>query len=217
MHASDRRSQARPSLAWQPRSRCTSQPGSRGIRTPSPSSNCAWRLCAIAASSHPSTQASEPLVTSNENRASPLVRQARLAILDCACRIAKQRDDVKTFLPIWFVQCTTHYPIERFRATRPPTRTKEISMFLFRVAAAALSLALATPAPAQPAAQTILVASFSFGPKPIHLAAGQPVTLNFVNRSGSSHDFTAKEFFASSRIIAGAAPGGEIELRGGQT
>ena len=91
-------------------------------------------------------------------------------------------------------------------------------MFVLRVAAAAaLSIALAAPAPAQPAAQTILVASFSFGPKPIHLAAGQPVTLVFVNRSGSGHDFTAKEFFASSRIIAGAAPGGEIELRGGQT
>ena len=91
-------------------------------------------------------------------------------------------------------------------------------MFALRVAAAAaLSLALAAPAPAQPAAQTILVASFSFGPKPIRLAAGQPVTLIFVNRSGSGHDFTAKEFFASSRIIAGAAPGGEIELRGGQT
>ena len=91
-------------------------------------------------------------------------------------------------------------------------------MFVLRfAAAAALSLALAAPAPAQPAAQTILVASFSFGPKPIQLAAGQPVTLIFVNRSGSGHDFTAKEFFASSRIIAGAAPGGEIELRGGQT
>ena len=46
-------------------------------------------------------------------------------------------------------------------------------------------------------AQTIQLASFSFAPKPIHLKAGKPVTLNFVNVSGSSHDFTAKQFFAS--------------------
>lgn len=91
-------------------------------------------------------------------------------------------------------------------------------MFFARIAAvAALSLALAAPAPAQRAAQTIYVWSFNFSPRPIQLAAGKPVTLTFVNRSGSGHDFTAKEFFASSRILAGSAPEGEIELRGGQT
>jgi plastocyanin len=72
-------------------------------------------------------------------------------------------------------------------------------------------------ASAQPASQTINVSSFSFAPKPIHLTAGQPVTLTFVNQSGSGHDFTAKTFFGSSRITAGAAPGGEIELRGHET
>jgi plastocyanin len=61
------------------------------------------------------------------------------------------------------------------------------------------------------------VQSFSFAPRPIHLRAGQPVTLTFVNRSGGGHDFTAKKFFASSRIVAGAAPDGEIELSGHQT
>jgi plastocyanin len=76
---------------------------------------------------------------------------------------------------------------------------------------------VASPATAQPAAQTITVSSFSFAPKPIHLTAGQPVTLTFVNRSGGGHDFTAKTFFAASRITAGAAPGGEIELGGHQT
>ena len=59
--------------------------------------------------------------------------------------------------------------------------------------------------------------SFGFGPKPIRLAAGQPVTLNFVNRSGSGHDFTAHSFFASARIVSGAAPDGEIELAGHAT
>jgi plastocyanin len=43
------------------------------------------------------------------------------------------------------------------------------------------------------------------------------VTLTFVNESGSGHDFTAKRFFASSRIVAGSAPDGEIELRGHET
>ena len=93
-------------------------------------------------------------------------------------------------------------------------------MFASRLAAAsALPLALAAPAPAsaQTAAVTINVVSFSFSPKPIHLMAGKPVTLTFVNRSGSGHDFTAKSFFAYSRIIAGSAPDGEIELRGGET
>ena len=97
-------------------------------------------------------------------------------------------------------------------------------MILSRLpATSALSLALAlptsTPAPAQsaPAGQTVLVYSFGFSPRPIHLAAGRPVTLTFVNRSGSAHDFTAKSFFASSRILAGAAPDGEIELMPHQT
>jgi plastocyanin len=43
------------------------------------------------------------------------------------------------------------------------------------------------------------------------------VTLTFVNRSGGGHDFTAPAFFQRARIIAGAAPDGEIELRGHET
>jgi len=84
-------------------------------------------------------------------------------------------------------------------------------------AAAALALIVASPALAQPAQVTVSVASYSFSPKPIHLKAGVPVTLTFVNTSGNSHDFTAKEFFAASAITAGAAPGGEIELKGHET
>jgi plastocyanin len=82
--------------------------------------------------------------------------------------------------------------------------------------AAALMFASA-PILAQPAAVVVDVQNFSFNPQPIRLRAGQPVTLTFVNRSGSGHDFTAKKFFASSRITAGAAPDGEIELAGHQT
>jgi plastocyanin len=85
-------------------------------------------------------------------------------------------------------------------------------------AAAALSLLGVSPAAAQPAPPvTITVWSYGFAPNPIHLAAGRPVTLVFVNRSGSGHDFTASAFFAASAISAGAAPGGEIELKGHET
>ncbi len=88
-----------------------------------------------------------------------------------------------------------------------------------RVAAvAAFSLTLVAPAAAQtPAAQTIDVRSYSFAPAPIRLAAGKPVTLTFVNNSGSGHDFTAKDFFAHSAITSGAAPDGKIELKGHET
>lgn len=82
----------------------------------------------------------------------------------------------------------------------------------------ALSLLFAGPSAAQPAAQqTVQVWSFGFAPHPIRLAAGRAVTLRFVNQSGSNHDFTAREFFANSRITAGAAPEGEIELKPNET
>ena len=93
-------------------------------------------------------------------------------------------------------------------------------MFHARLASAAvLSLVLLAPAAAQGPAptQVIQVRSFAFDPTPIRLAAGKPLTLAFQNASGSSHDFTAKEFFAASRITAGAAPDGEIELKGHET
>lgn len=80
-------------------------------------------------------------------------------------------------------------------------------------AAAALSLLALAPAAAQgPAHVTVQVWSFGFGPKPIHLMAGKPVTLTFVNMSGSNHDFTARGFFTNARITAGTAPDAEIEL-----
>jgi len=83
--------------------------------------------------------------------------------------------------------------------------------------AAALSLVFSVPTAASAPGQTIVVWSFGFAPDPIRLAAGQPITLTFENRSGSSHDFTASQFFASSRITAGAAPDGEIELKPHET
>jgi plastocyanin len=83
--------------------------------------------------------------------------------------------------------------------------------------AATLSLVFSVPTVASPPGQTIMVWSFGFAPNPIRLAAGEPITLTFQNRSGSSHDFTAKQFFASARITAGGAPEGEIELKPHET
>lgn len=86
-------------------------------------------------------------------------------------------------------------------------------------AVAALSTVFASSVAAQPGPPPVVITvwSFGFAPSPIHLAAGRPVTLVFINRSGSSHDFTAGAFFSRSAISAGAAPDGEIELRGHET
>ena len=89
------------------------------------------------------------------------------------------------------------------------------------IIAAVLGATMLSPAAAQapartPPTQIITLWSFDYAPKPIHLRAGAPVTLAFVNRADSGHDFTAREFFANSRMIAGAAPDGKIQLRGGK-
>jgi plastocyanin len=85
-------------------------------------------------------------------------------------------------------------------------------------AAAALSILSFGSAQAQPAApvRVINLVSYSFAPTPIVIRAGQPVTLQFVNRAGKGHDFTAKKFFRSSRILSGRVGDGEVELRPGQ-
>lgn len=92
-------------------------------------------------------------------------------------------------------------------------------MMLVRVAAiAALSLAAGTIAHAQaiPPVQVIYLQSYAYDPAPIVLRAGQPVTLQFINRSGKGHDFTAPAFFRAARIVAGQVDDGEIDLRGGE-
>ena len=85
----------------------------------------------------------------------------------------------------------------------------------FLLAAAALA---AGPTAAQPTppVQTVALFSYGYAPQVISLVAGRPVTLQFINRSRNGHDFTAREFFRSSRILAGRADGGEVELRGGR-
>jgi plastocyanin len=86
-------------------------------------------------------------------------------------------------------------------------------MSSLRFATIAVSLlAVTSAASAQPAQLVVQVYSYGFAPQPIQLAAGRRVTLTFVNQSGSSHDFSAKGFFASSRILSGDASDGEVDL-----
>jgi plastocyanin len=65
--------------------------------------------------------------------------------------------------------------------------------------------------------QGIALYSYGYNPDPIVLAAGKAVTINFVNRATKGHDFTAKKFFASSRIISGNVVEGEIDLGPGSS
>lgn len=76
-------------------------------------------------------------------------------------------------------------------------------------AAAAASQPVAAPV------QSVALYSYGYNPDPIVLNAGKAVTLNFVNRSGAGHEFTAKRFFQSARIISGNVANGEVDLRGG--
>ena len=89
--------------------------------------------------------------------------------------------------------------------------------FILLSVASTVCISSAGAQPAAAPAETIQVYSFGYNPKPIQLAAGRAVTLSFVNQSGSGHDFTAREFFAGSRIVSGAAPNGEVELKGHET
>ena len=87
-----------------------------------------------------------------------------------------------------------------------------------RAAVALMSLFVVAPAAAQQPAQLMVqVWSFGFAPNPIHLAAGRPVTLTFVNRSGSSHDFTAPGFFQHATNITRGVEGDEVELKPHET
>ena len=92
-------------------------------------------------------------------------------------------------------------------------------MFASRLAAAAALALIGSAGNAQLATpvQTVQLYSYGYNPDPIVLEAGKRVMLNFVNRAGKGHDFTAPRFFGSSKIIAGNVGKGEVELRAGQS
>jgi plastocyanin len=100
----------------------------------------------------------------------------------------------------------------------------EVIMVALRLAvAAAIPLlgsaasSLASPPVSSAPVQMIFLQSYFYAPAPIYLTAGKAVTLNFVNRAGKGHDFTAQRFFATSRILSGRVPDGEVELSAGQS
>jgi len=92
-------------------------------------------------------------------------------------------------------------------------------MIRFSLAIAiALATALSTGADAAaPPLQQIELYSYGYTPAPVVLAADQPVTLQFINRSRKGHEFSAPAFFAASRILAGSVRNGEIDLHAGES
>ncbi len=87
------------------------------------------------------------------------------------------------------------------------------SAVFYCLAAFASAPAFASPPPEI----RIDLASFSIAPRPIHLAAGQPVRLVITNTSGGGHDFTARNLFAAARDVSGPVARGSIEIAGHQS
>ena len=65
---------------------------------------------------------------------------------------------------------------------------------------AALVLSVPVTAAETQGQVTVTLANFSFTPADLHLHAGQPVTIHFVNTGSGGHDFTAPEFFAAATM-----------------
>ena len=82
---------------------------------------------------------------------------------------------------------------------------------------AALALLPGAAAAEPVATTTITLTSHRFAPAPIHLAGGVPVRLIFRNPAGKAHDFSARDFFANARILAGRAPRGNVDVPAGGT
>jgi uncharacterized cupredoxin-like copper-binding protein len=71
-----------------------------------------------------------------------------------------------------------------------------------------------------PTRLSVDLSNFKFEPSTLTLHHGQSYTLHLVNRSGGSHDFVAKTFFAAAQIAdgdRGKVKNGEVELGGGET
>ena len=93
----------------------------------------------------------------------------------------------------------------------------------FPVATALAATLVATPGAGQsppPEQVTIELSSFRFTPATPVFRQGQPYRLHLVNASSGGHDFSAKAFFAASRIDPadkGKIADGTVSLHGGQS
>ena len=86
-------------------------------------------------------------------------------------------------------------------------------MLRFTLAAAAMVAVSASAVPATPVTQvSVVLTSHRFTPSPLHLSGGVPVRLIISNQSSEAHDFTAPQFFASSKLEKAQIPGGKIRL-----
>jgi uncharacterized cupredoxin-like copper-binding protein len=87
-----------------------------------------------------------------------------------------------------------------------------------KLAIAAAVVLISGPAiPAAPATRvSVVLTSHRFTPSPLHLSGGVPVRLTILNQSGETHDFTAPDFFAWSKIRGRQIPGGKIRLQSGE-
>jgi uncharacterized cupredoxin-like copper-binding protein len=82
------------------------------------------------------------------------------------------------------------------------------------------SVALAQPDWNQAERIDVTLSNFEYFPRTLHVRAGVPVRLYFVNASGGGHDFTARDFFAAATVKAedqSIIDNGSIEVRGGET
>lgn len=75
-------------------------------------------------------------------------------------------------------------------------------MRLVPIALAAFALSVPVTAAEASAKVTVTLANFSYSPADLHLHAGQPVTIHFVNTGSGGHDFTAEEFFTAATMDA---------------
>ncbi len=86
-------------------------------------------------------------------------------------------------------------------------------------ATAVATLLLVSSASAQ-TALTVSMTNYAFTPGTLTLKAGEAYRIHFRNDASKSHDFAAREFFASASIApedkTKVAKDGEIELDGGQ-
>jgi plastocyanin len=84
----------------------------------------------------------------------------------------------------------------------------------------AIFLVLTAAAGAQTAV-TVSMTNYAFTPGTLNLKSGETYRIHFSNDANKSHDFAAREFFASSTIApedkAKIEEDGEVELEGGQS
>ena len=90
--------------------------------------------------------------------------------------------------------------------------------YAFVLAMPVALLAAQPAAPQAPAVVNVQLSSFKFTPKTIVLDRGRPYVLRLHNASKDGHDFTARAFFAASRIAPqdrGMVMRGEVEVHPG--